>query len=70
MSDSPHNPNPLDFASFREHYRVPGDEIAPDPQDFDPDVAPETDRDRAAELSMAQARKLNRLFERWKAEQN
>jgi hypothetical protein len=62
--------NALDFQSFREHYRVPADEIQPDPQEFDAIVVPETDRDRAGELTLGQARKLNQLDFRWKAEQN
>jgi hypothetical protein len=70
MNDSRSNPHPLDFPAFREHYSDTANEIVPDPEDFYQGVVRETDRDRDAELRMAQARKLNRLFEQWKSEQN
>ncbi len=60
----------LGFPAFRKQNPIAADEIVPDPQDFDPDVTPETDRDRAAAHRIAQARKLNRLFYQWKADQN
>jgi hypothetical protein len=64
------NPNPLNFVAFRRHCDVSGNETVPDPEDFYQGVVPETDRDREAAYRWAQARKLNRLFERWKAEMN
>jgi hypothetical protein len=55
---------------FRKHHPIAADKIIPDPQDFDADMIVETEQGRTAAYRMAQARKLNRLFERWKAEQN
>jgi hypothetical protein len=60
----------LDYAAFRALYPVRADQIEPDAQDFDDEMPSENEVGRQALFRLAQARKLNRLYRAWKAQQN
>jgi hypothetical protein len=62
----------LENPQFVAHWKhlTGGKPIKPDDQDYDPSADPKTIEETAHEYGLAQGRKLMRIYQAWKSEQN
>lgn len=67
--DSPKDLEDPAFLKFLEG-KSPGGPIEPEWQDFDATANPRTEAEQAEQYRLAQARRLIRLYQEWKAGQN